>query len=216
MRGTGRNCSVFGPSALLLVLAIVAGCEWGSALQPRPFALSRAHVDEISPRRDDHLDGFLSWAADQTQMIIIDKASRKLVLYEKGEPVKTYSVVLGRNPGRKVFEGDRRTPSGLYEITDKRRSGKYGRFLALDYPNADDLANYRSAAARGLLPRGAGDSRRGPGGLVGIHGTDKQEFNSVGINWTFGCISLANRDVEELYSLVDRGTLVVIRDDQQP
>jgi lipoprotein-anchoring transpeptidase ErfK/SrfK len=41
-------------------------------------------------------------------------------------------------------------------------------------------------------------------------------MNRLGINWTFGCVSLRNRDVDELYTLVHRGTMVVIPDDQQP
>ena len=33
----------------------------------------------------------------------------------------------------------------------------------------------------------------------------------LGIGWTDGCIALKNKDVEELFSLVNVGTLVVIR-----
>jgi lipoprotein-anchoring transpeptidase ErfK/SrfK len=47
-------------------------------------------------------------------------------------------------------------------------------------------------------------------------GSDKENFNRLVINCTFGCISLANRDIEELYGEVSEGTPVLIRDDQQP
>ena len=147
-------------------------------------------------------------------MIIVDKASRRLVLYQFGEPVSSYPVVLGRNPGRKRFEGDRRTPSGLYQITQKRPHPKYDRFLAIDYPNEHDLAEYRAALAH---HSGASSGRRiGPGGKVGIHGSDSEILNELGVNWTFGCVSLANRDVEELYAEVNEGTPVLIRDELQP
>jgi murein L,D-transpeptidase YafK len=184
---------------------------------PQPFVLSRAHVDEVSPRRDASIEGFLPWAEEQSQLIIVDKTARKLILYRRGAAVKTYAVVLGRNSGRKAVEGDRRTPSGLYRITTKRVHPKYDRFLAINYPNDDDVEQYHAtrgaAVTRVVLGQSSG---RGPGGLIGIHGSDKEDFNRLGVNWTFGCISLANRDVEELYREVDEGTPVLIVDDQQP
>jgi murein L,D-transpeptidase YafK len=126
-------------------------------------------------------------------------------------------VVLGRAKGRKVFEGDRRTPSGLYEITWKRPHPKYDRFMLLSYPNERDRANYLQALQRGEVPRIDKEGHaRGLGGSVGIHGSDKEDLNRVGINWTYGCVSLSNQDIEDLYALVGPGAVVLIHDDQQP
>ena len=50
----------------------------------------------------------------------------------------------------------------------------------------------------------------GIGGAIGIHGTEDESLNRRGINWTEGCVSLFNHDVEELYDLVPIGTRVVI------
>jgi murein L,D-transpeptidase YafK len=189
----------------------------GSAPLPEPVALSRAPVDEVPPRRSASIDEFLPWAEEQGQMIIVDKTTRKLVLYRHGEAVKTYAVVLGRVTGRKAVEGDRRTPSGVYRITAKRVHPKYDRFLAISYPNGGDVDQYH--AARGAAPTravlGQASGLR-PGGQIGIHGSDNEQLNRLGINWTFGCVSLANRDIEELYQEVDAGTPVLIFDDQQP
>jgi murein L,D-transpeptidase YafK len=188
-----------------------------SAPLPDPSTLSSAHVEELPPRHDAGIDEFLPWAEDQSHLIIVDKTARKLVLYRRGAPVKTYAVVLGRNAGRKTVEGDRRTPSGVYRITTKRVHPKYDRFLGINYPNDGDIEQYHAArsgsANRAVLGQ---SSVRGPGGLIGIHGSDKEELNRVGINWTFGCISLVNRDIEELYREVETGTAVLIFDDQQP
>jgi lipoprotein-anchoring transpeptidase ErfK/SrfK len=63
----------------------------------------------------------------------------------------------------------------------------------------------------GGLPR-RGDGYVSAGGAVGIHGTDKPSLNARGIDWTWGCISLHNRDVSELSALVPVGTLVLIDD----
>lgn len=215
----GKTSARLAGVLLWVAAPLVSACSSAAVVQPRP-AVSRAHFDEVSPRRDRRLDGFLPWAADEPRLIIVDKTSRELVLYEDGSPLKTYPVVLGRSPGRKLFEGDRRTPSGLYQITGKRLHAKYDRFLAIGYPNESDRANYRAARSRGLIPRApkppVGDSVAGVGGLVGIHGTDKPDLNRLGVNWTFGCVSLTNREVEELYDLVGEGTLIVIRDELQP
>jgi lipoprotein-anchoring transpeptidase ErfK/SrfK len=37
-------------------------------------------------------------------------------------------------------------------------------------------------------------------------------MNERGLDWTLGCISLRNEDVEELAALVPVGTLVLIQD----
>ena len=200
--------SLVSGSAVIAALCL-SGCF--GTVTPPPVVVSRAHVYDTS-LYDPERDRFLPWAEDTTQLIIVDKQSRELVLYRNGRAVKTYPVVLGRNLGRKRHEGDRRTPSGLYEITDKHRSEKYDRFMALSYPNDDDRAQFQAAVAAGRIS----GVQLTPGGLIGIHGTDKDDFNRLGINWTFGCISLANRDVEELYGEVGEGTPVLIHDDQQP
>ncbi|MFA5575857.1 MAG: L,D-transpeptidase family protein [Tissierellaceae bacterium] len=47
-----------------------------------------------------------------------------------------------------------------------------------------------------------------PWGTYGIHGTNRP--GSIGANLSAGCIRMRNQDVEELYSLVDYHTLVLI------
>jgi murein L,D-transpeptidase YafK len=127
-------------------------------------------------------------------------------VYQHGDWLRTYnSVAFGREPGVKQYEGDRRTPDGLYRIVGRRRHPRWSRFLLLDYPNLKDRAVHREAYAAGIAPAGAG-------GQVGIHGTDEPRFNELGVDWTLGCISLLNADVRELYDLVPDGTLVLIED----
>ena len=108
-------------------------------------------------------------------------------------------------------EGDLRTPTGLYMIVDKRPHPRWRHFLLLDYPNLQDLHRYWLAIEVGKIPR-RGDGYAGIGGAVGIHGTDRPSLNRAGEDWTFGCISLSNGDVDDLASLVPVGTLVLIED----
>src|SRR5205807_2439540 len=81
--------------------------------------------------------------------------------------------------GSKLYEGDLRTPTGLYMIVDKRRHARWDHFLLLDYPNLQDLHRYWLAMEAGTLPR-RGDGYAGVGGAVGIHGTDKPGLNRCG------------------------------------
>lgn len=83
--------------------------------------------------------------------------------------------------------------------------------MLLDYPNAQDRHQYPKNIAMGKIPK-LGAGHPGMGGAVGIHGTDNEAFNRAKINWTLGCISLLNKDVQELYGLVSVGTLVYIKE----
>jgi murein L,D-transpeptidase YafK len=96
----------------------------------------------------------------------------------------------------------------VYRITGKRPHQKWSRFLALDYPTAQDLQKFRQRKQRGEVPQNAS-----PGGGVGIHGTwPRDEFMIDRYkNWTNGCIALKNEDVQEVYSYLQVGTQVTIR-----
>ncbi len=49
--------------------------------------------------------------------ILVLKSKRKLQLFSKVKLVKQYSISLGGNPkGHKQFEGDQKTPEGLYLV----------------------------------------------------------------------------------------------------
>jgi lipoprotein-anchoring transpeptidase ErfK/SrfK len=57
-----------------------------------------------------------------------------------------------------------------------------------------------------------GDGYVGVGSAIGIHGTDKPSLNSRNVDWTLGCISLQNADIDDLATLVPVGTPVLIED----
>lgn len=142
--------------------------------------------------------------------ISIRKGARTLALYEGATVIRTYPVVLGTQPvGAKLFEGDRRTPEGEYRIVKKYYHPYWSRFMLIDYPTPANREIYTWSRSMGVLPaRGGGTP--GIGGAVGIHGTEDESLNQRGIDWTLGCISLFNRDVDELYELVPPGARVVI------
>lgn len=71
--------------------------------------------------------------------VLVVKAERKLHLMHRGEVVKSYRVSLGKQPGAKEYEGDLRTPEGLYWINWRQKSDNYNLAMHISYPNAQDL-----------------------------------------------------------------------------
>ena len=135
--------------------------------------------------------------------VLVLKSERQLQLIERGRVIKQYRVSLGKQPvGRKLREGDLRTPEGFYWIDWRRHSEKYNLSMHISYPNAADLARAKAASVK-------------PGGMIMLHGTPLDEeypewfFHTL--DWTEGCIALKNDDMRELWKYVRDGTLIEIR-----
>jgi len=142
--------------------------------------------------------------------VVVTKHSRRLELYRRGGLVGAFPVVLGARPeGPKRYEGDMRTPEGVYRVTGKRLHGRWSYFIELDYPNDADRRAYETEAADGRIPLFA-RQLPGLGGRVGIHGNDRPGDQAAGQDWTKGCIAMRNEDVAVLYEFVDVGTPVVV------
>jgi lipoprotein-anchoring transpeptidase ErfK/SrfK len=77
---------------------------------------------------------------------------------------------------------------------------------ALDYPTRK-LGEIHSAEIKGEIPSSA------IGGGIGIHGTWPREDFQIDRykNWTLGCISMKNEDVEDFYRYCQVGTKIIIR-----
>ncbi len=140
------------------------------------------------------------------------KSRHQLVVYYKGRLYRTYRAVFGRNrgTGTKLFEGDRRTPEGVYTIIEKHPSRRWRWFLGLNYPNEVDRSRYEQLRDARAVPVRDGHEV-GEGGHIGIHGTDIPVLNDGNIDWTTGCISVNNRDIDELARILPVGTVVIIK-----
>ncbi|MBI5586318.1 MAG: L,D-transpeptidase family protein, partial [Deltaproteobacteria bacterium] len=100
-------------------------------------------------------------ASAEDWLIVVKKGKRKLHLYRDCQLFKTFPVDLGENPqGPKLYQGDNRTPEGLYRIVEKKDRGKtkYHLALLLDYPNLRDRSRYDSALKTGSPIIGIYDS----------------------------------------------------------
>ncbi len=142
--------------------------------------------------------------------ILVEKSSYKMYVYEDVTLIRTYDVLFGTDDiSDKKMEGDKHTPDGTFHIIAKKFDGRWSRFMLLDYPNDRSLELFRERKARGEIPESAH-----VGSGIGIHGVWPRIEDYVfryRMNWTDGCISLRNSDVDDLFNLVEVGTPVVIR-----
>lgn len=145
----------------------------------------------------------------QPVSIVVSKSKYELYVYDSEGWYATYPVVFG-NPSLddKKMEGDRNTPEGTFHVVNKRVHEKWDRYMGLDYPTTESLERFNERKRRGEIP-----SNASPGGGIGIHGTFPHEDFIIDRykNWTNGCISLKNEDIEDLYSYVPVGTPITIK-----
>ncbi len=133
---------------------------------------------------------------DVTQLVVY-KSQRKMHLVNGQMALKSYKIALGGNPvGPKRFEGDGKTPEGLYLIDRQNPNSSYHLSLGISYPNEKDVA---LAEAMG----------RKPGSDIFIHGRARKN-RGRGRDWTAGCIAVKDREMEEIYAMVRIGTPIFI------
>jgi murein L,D-transpeptidase YafK len=110
--------------------------------------------------------------------------------------LREYDISLGFTAaGHKQFEGDGKTPEGAYYISHRNPRSAFHLSLGISYPNEADRAY---ASSKG----------RSPGGDIFIHGHTGYKGNRG--DWTAGCIAVRNREMEEIYSMVQPRTPIVI------
>lgn len=140
---------------------------------------------------------FRNYNGPEVTQIQVHKGARKLYLLHNTEVLEEYDVSLGSSPvGHKQFEGDGKTPEGLYFITYHNPRSRYYLSVGVSYPNQNDV-DY--AVSQGKLP----------GGDIMIHGRNGYKGRNNG-DWTAGCIAVTDDDMEEIYSMLRRATPIYI------
>jgi murein L,D-transpeptidase YafK len=135
--------------------------------------------------------------------VLVEKSARRLTLLWNGSVLKSYRIALGRTPvGPKEYEGDQRTPEGVYSIDFHKPDSDYHLALHISYPEQRDIDR---AGAQGLSA----------GSDIMIHGLPNGRgwigrFHQRR-DWTAGCVAVADFEIEEIYRAVADGTPVEIR-----
>ncbi len=158
--------------------------------------------------------------------IFVDRHNYSLSIYEDTLFIKSYRSVFGRNIKEpKTKKGDLATPVGEYKICAIDTLNKYHKFFRLNYPNLSDAM---TGLRKGIITQQEFDQikyefyyegypklKTNLGGNIGIHGIGKLNFIFKNLpfvfNWTDGSIAISNEDIDELYSVIKKGTKVVIK-----
>ena len=127
---------------------------------------------------------------------VVQKRRRQMSLMNGNQVLESYDFELGFAPvGHKQVEGDGKTPEGAYFIDQKNPNSSFYLSIGISYPNEADRAKARAM----------GDS---PGGDIFIHGTPKRFHRDP--DWTWGCIAVKDREMEDIYAMVNVGTPIFL------
>ncbi|THH34667.1 hypothetical protein E4Z66_16985 [Aliishimia ponticola] len=166
-------------------------------MQRRIFILGAAAMTVLSGCASK----FRRYSGPEVTGIVINKGAREMFLLHEGKVLEQYEIDLGRAPaGPKEFEGDGKTPEGVYLIDRRNPNSSFHLSLGISYPNATDRAHAASMGKR-------------PGGDIFIHGQPnrlRRRGQMDDADWTEGCIAVPNRAMEQIYAMVKNGTPIVI------
>lgn len=139
---------------------------------------------------------FKTYNGPEVTRIVVFKEQRRMYLYHQEEVLKAYDFELGFAPvGDKKIEGDGKTPEGRYRIDRRNPNSSFHLSIGINYPNNEDRAEAKALG-------------KSPGGDIFIHGTPKK-FRKQD-DWTWGCISVTNKEMEDIYAMVKNGTVIDI------
>ncbi|MGK5091395.1 L,D-transpeptidase family protein [Deltaproteobacteria bacterium TL4] len=138
-----------------------------------------------------------------TTVLIVDKSECSLNVYrfdQQWHKIDQFACTRGKKEGDKIYEGDERTPQGVYWFsnvwTSKSLLEQYGKSaeiygigaFELNYPNYVDSFFYK---------------KKGYG--IWLHGTDKAQPIP-----TRGCISTSNQDLLRISQYIEIGKTPII------
>ncbi|AZG36662.1 MAG: L,D-transpeptidase family protein [Shewanella psychromarinicola] len=138
----------------------------------------------------------------KVDLVVVNKSESRLSVMRDGKVVKSYLIAMGDVPsGHKLKEGDQRTPQGRYVLDYKKSDSAFYKSIHISYPNEEDKLR---ADALGIRA----------GGMIMIHGENPRSTlppkEAQKYNWTNGCIAVTNKEMDELWQMIDAGTPIEI------
>lgn len=190
------------PCLILLAIAIASVWTYQKYNQFIPTANAAIHVQNLSEQEIQRL-------RQNTPIteVKVYKSDRIVKLMHHDQDIRTYPMRLGFDPiGHKVKEGDGKTPEGRYILDWRNPNSAFYKSLHVSYPNQQDKSKANQLGVS-------------PGGDIMIHGSatrsQVEKLPSLmtylpGNDWTWGCIAVRNIDMDEIWKLVDDGTVISI------
>jgi hypothetical protein len=201
---------------LLSIAAFLGGCVATPAPEPEPPA-------PVEPYPVALVEEPIAVPPCSTIVRIeVWKEERTLRAYCKNGALIVMGVAIGREElGPKDRSGDLRTPEGRYRISGTAKSGRFHLFIPIDYPSVEDAdraleGGWLSATEYELIidAHRAGVAPPGDtslGGNLGFHGEgERWRGDSEFFDWTYGCVAVADEDIEFLAERLEVGVEVLI------
>jgi murein L,D-transpeptidase YafK len=140
---------------------------------------------------------FTTYNGPEVTKLEVHKEDRVLKVFHGNRLLKQHVIELGFGAvGHKQYEGDGKTPEGRYRIDRRNPNSSFYLSLGISYPNARDIAYARSQGKE-------------PGGEIFLHGQPNL-LGKRGPDWTAGCIAVTNKEMRDLYAMVNNGTIIDI------
>ncbi|MEO5366170.1 MAG: L,D-transpeptidase [Magnetococcus sp. WYHC-3] len=163
---------------------------------------ARARISHFRSRPDDDRlpADLLHFSSREEHAVVVDLSESRLYLFENsaGIPqlVADFYISSGKNGADKQQQGDKRTPVGLYFITDHLPDSKLPDFygagaLPISYPNEWD------------------QERKRTGYGIWLHGTPVNTYSRPP-RASDGCVALTNPDFKMLENFTAVGTPVIL------
>ena len=155
-----------------------------------------------------------------SRRLIVSIKNQQMALWVDSKAQQIFTVSTSKNPPSCV-EDSLGTPLGLHALADKigadapegmvfkaRKPIQHESLFDLDEQKAN-LITSRILRLRGLEPeKNSGPGRDPYDRYIYIHGTNHED--RIGKPFSGGCIEMCNKDVIDLFNLVDSGDLVWI------
>ncbi len=141
---------------------------------------------------------FRTYSGPEITRVVVLKGVRQMHLFHNETVIVSYPIELGFTPiGAKQEEGDGRTPEGRYYVDRKNPDSEYHLSVGINYPDEADIARAEEAGID-------------PGRDIFIHGGPVKAKDRGRPDWTAGCIAVTNREIEDIYAMLQIGTPVDI------
>jgi hypothetical protein len=152
---------------------------------------------------------------DPNHYVVVRKSARNMALCKKGALVANFNVGLGFAPtGDKEWQGDGKTPEGVFYIPQVLPNSSYYKAFLISYPDVVDAergvaAGKISASQKSAIETAQASCKAPPqttalGGYVEVHG------HGGGQDWTWGCVAVENSEIDQMWSVLGVGDTIVI------
>lgn len=185
------------------ILGILLGLTVGSsAFAAADMCKHQDNIEKLSAMVDDEFNSFVS-SGKKIDQILISKKYRRIYLLQNQKVIRTYRVAFGDPRGPKRFQGDNKTPEGLYYITKKNPDSGYYLSLEISYPNQKDI-EYAHRFGKSA------------GGDIMIHGLPTNPYLhrkfalQHPLDWTRGCVAVNDTQIREIYNVTAVETPITI------